>query len=261
MKIKQFLVKLHWILKTQIGIDLFVFFKALRGVIPFVIDYYRFSSKFKGVLRLKPCLHDRYEEGGAAKDEYFWQDLLVSQMIFKKAPLKHVDVGSRIDGFIAHLASFRSVEVFDIRPLTSNIPGVKFVQADLMSEYSELFGYCDSISCLHAIEHFGLGRYGDSIDVDGYKKGLTSMAKFLQKDGYFYLSTPIGIGRVDFNANRVFDPVDIIHEATVNSLLLHEFYVFDVEKGARKEIISDEVFFNLGKVEYSLGIFVFKKIC
>ena len=43
------------------------------------------------------------------------------------------------------------------------MPGVVFRQADLMNPVSLPItageGYCDSLSCLHAIEHFGLGRY------------------------------------------------------------------------------------------------------
>ena len=31
---------------------------------------------------------------------------------------------------------------------------------------SALGGYCDSLSCLHALEHFGLGRYGDAVDFE-----------------------------------------------------------------------------------------------
>mgnify|MGYP006185842181 CR=1 FL=1 len=31
-----------------------------------------------------------------------------------------------------------------------------------------LLNYCDSLSCLHALEHFGLGRYNDPIQFDGY---------------------------------------------------------------------------------------------
>lgn len=53
-----------------------------------------------------PCLTDRYEEGGATKNEYFWQDLLVARSIYACAPLKHVDIGSRVYGFVAHVASF-----------------------------------------------------------------------------------------------------------------------------------------------------------
>ena len=33
---------------------------------------------------------------------------------------RHVDIGSRLDGFVAHVASFREIEVLDIRPLKVN---------------------------------------------------------------------------------------------------------------------------------------------
>jgi hypothetical protein len=39
-------------------------------------------------------------------------------------------------------------------------------------------GYCDSLSCLHALEHFGLGRYGDPIDPRGHEKGITRWRRF-----------------------------------------------------------------------------------
>jgi hypothetical protein len=64
-----------------------------------------------------PCLYDRSEEGGTASGEYFWQDLYIAQKIFKVNPHRHVDIGSRIDGFTAHVASFREIKVFDIEGL------------------------------------------------------------------------------------------------------------------------------------------------
>jgi len=79
-----------------------------------------------------PYLHDRYAEGGTTKSEYFWQDLLVARCIYEARPECHVDVGSRTDGFVAHVASFRKIEVFDVRPITTDIPGMTFHQADLM---------------------------------------------------------------------------------------------------------------------------------
>ena len=78
-----------------------------------------------------PCLQDRYEEAGKINSEYFWQDLLVARWIFEAKPDKHVDIGSRLDGFVAHVASFREIEVFDVRPITTQVPGVIFRQADL----------------------------------------------------------------------------------------------------------------------------------
>ncbi|MBK6338835.1 MAG: DUF268 domain-containing protein [Bacteroidetes bacterium] len=135
---------------------------------------------------------------------YFHMDLLVSQLVFKNQPLKHVDVGSRVDGFVAHVAAFRPIEIFDIRPIESKVENIKFIQADFMVQDSKLANYADSISCLHAIEHFGLGRYNDPIDVNGHKKGLENMYHVLQKGGKFYFATPMGPLRVEFNGHRVF---------------------------------------------------------
>jgi SAM-dependent methyltransferase len=256
---KNFLVQAHWLFKTQFGIDPLIFFRAIRGVIPYAIDYIRFSANYKGMLKLKPCLHDRYEEGGSAKDEYFWQDLFVAQKIYKKSPLIHVDIGSRIDGFVAHLATFRSVEVFDVRPITTQIPGVEFKQADLMNPVEGLFDYCDSLSSLHALEHFGLGRYGDPIDPKGYESGIRNMARIIKTGGYFYLSVPVGVERVEFNANRVFNPNAIVDIAGKNQLSLLEFYSFTAVDGLVEMDASRDALSSIGQREYSLGIFVFVK--
>ena len=213
-------------------------------------------------MNIMPCLHDRFEEGGETKSEYFWQDLLVARDIFEKMPEKHVDIGSRIDGFVSNVASFREIEVFDVRPITTEIPGVTFRQMDLMNPPEFSFsnnGYCDSLSCLHAIEHFGLGRYGDPLDPNGYKRGLENMALLLKPGGTFYLSTPIGQERVEFNAHRVFDPNIIVSLTKKNGLSLEHLNLIN-PNGTISDIPpnADELF-KLSKLSYSLGIFTFKK--
>ena len=108
-----------------------------------------------------PCLNDWGAESGTASGHYFHQDLLVASRIFENSPKIHVDIGSRIDGFVAHVAAFRKIEIFDVRPLGKTIPNMVFKQVDFMNPDFHMHHYCDSISSLHAIEHFGLGRYGD----------------------------------------------------------------------------------------------------
>jgi hypothetical protein len=156
--------------------------------------------------KIYPILNDRFSGSGSASGHYFHQDLLVARRIFLNNPVAHVDIGSRIDGFVAHVASFRPIEVLDIRPPVSNtIPNIIFRQADLMAPIDEkLENYCDSLSCLHALEHFGLGRYGDPVKYDGYLLGLNNMTKLLKRGGTLYLSVPIGPQRIEFNAHRVF---------------------------------------------------------
>jgi hypothetical protein len=212
-----------------------------------------------------PCLHDRFEEGGATKSEYFWQDLLVARWINQAAPIKHVDVGSRVDGFVAHVASFREIEVFDVRPITAQIPGVVFQQADLMVEQEVLEytgkwgGYCDSLSCLHALEHFGLGRYGDPINPLGYTLGIKTMCSLLRPGGKFYLSTPIGRERVEFNANWVFDPRNIVRLVVSEGLQIDQLTVITSGGTVRNFSTDEESLTTLAGQIYNLGIFVFIK--
>ena len=63
-----------------------------------------------------PVFMDKKAEAGKLRD-YFIQDLYMAQNIFKDNPKKHVDIGSRIDGFVANVASFREIELLDIRDI------------------------------------------------------------------------------------------------------------------------------------------------
>jgi hypothetical protein len=198
-------------LLLMLGIDPGKAFRSLRALPTFLGDFLEFRRQRPKMSdqfpfgKLYPCLEDRFAQSGHAAGHYFHQDLLVARRINANNPKTHVDVGSRIDGFVAHVASFREIEVFDIRPLEHEIPNMRFVRADLMAPIvPSLVDYCDSISCLHALEHFGLGRYGDSLNYDGHVVGLKNLTAILQKGGKLYLSVPIGPQRIEFNAHRVF---------------------------------------------------------
>lgn len=206
-----------------------------------------------------PCLSDRSVEGGKARGHYFHQDLLIANRIFKKKPRKHVDVASRIDGFVAHVASFRTIEVLDIRPVSSRIKNIVFRRMDVTQTVSEFEDYCDSLSCLHALEHFGLGRYGDAIDFVGHVKGFENLTRMLKQGGMLYLSVPIGPERIDFNAHRVFH-VSTILDMAADSFELKAFSYID-DSGDLHEnvkILDDDLDSNFG-CYYGCGVFEFRK--
>ena len=258
--LRAILIRVEWLLITQFGFDPRKTLRSLHGLPRYLKDLFRFRANFNGRIELVPCLHDWHEEGGSTKSEYFWQDLLVARLIFDARPQKHVDVGSRVDGFVSHVASFREIEVFDIRPITTHIPGVIFKQADFMHPEG-LFGngeYCDSLSCLHALEHFGLGRYGDPIDPRGFEHGLANMGKLLKPNGVFYLSVPIGVERVEFNGNRVFDPRTIINLASQSSLVLSRLTTIRGD-GTDQQIINPTLLADLANQRYTLALFEFVK--
>ncbi len=203
----------HFSAKFAQFLNLKIQFMSKKLSIGKLIEYYKDLSQFKKSLGNNPefpfgkkrmIMNEKNVESGTMSGHYFHQDLLAARRIFQNNPAKHVDIGSRTDGFVAHVASYREIEVFDIRPLDKKVVNVKFVQADFMKMPEHLISYTDSVSCLHAIEHFGLGRYGDPIDANGHLKGLDSINKLLKGGGKFYFSTPIGQQRIEFNAHRVF---------------------------------------------------------
>lgn len=156
------------------------------------------------VEKLTAYYEDKSDSAGMLPYHYFYQDLYVAQRIYKNNPIRHVDIGSSIASFVAHVAAFREIDVFDIRPLDAPITNVRFRQVDLMQLDEKYEGSTDSISCLHALEHFGLGRYGDPICYDGYLLGFVNIHKILKPNGKFYFSVPLGKQRVEFHAHRVF---------------------------------------------------------
>ena len=208
-----------------------------------------------------PCLDDRYSESGTAKGHYFHQDLLVAQKIFKKKPHTHVDIGSRVDGFIAHVASFREIEVFDIREFPTNITNIKPLKINMMVKIDdELTNYCDSISCLHALEHFGLGRYGDPVDFEGFLKGFENIHKILKPGGNLYLSVPIGPQRIEFNAHRIFS-VRYLLELISPKYRIDSFsYVNDNEDLFKDVDLSEEEIARNFGCSYGCGILELTKI-
>ena len=206
--IKLNLIRLRKLFRS-FGFDPLVFINTMRG-----LRFYRRDlaelKKQKGANssfyfgRKYPILNERFSQSGTMSGHYFHQDLFVARRIFLNNPVRHIDIGSRTDGFVAHVAAFRKIEIVDIRQQASKVDNILFRQADLMKLPADLIDSCDSISSLHAIEHFGLGRYGDEIDYNGHVKAITNITKILKSGGKFYFSVPMGEQRIEFNAHRVF---------------------------------------------------------
>jgi hypothetical protein len=127
---------------------------------------------------------------------------------------------------------------------------------DIADEFREC---CDSLSCLHAIEHFGLGRYGDKVDLFGYVKGFNNLGQLLKPGGVLYLSTPIGPQRIDFNACRVFD-IQTILDLARSCFVIESFSFVDDDGNSHEnvELTPGLIKDNCG-CEYGCGIFEFRK--
>ncbi|OHE21640.1 MAG: hypothetical protein A2Z43_01560 [Syntrophobacterales bacterium RBG_19FT_COMBO_59_10] len=206
-----------------------------------------------------PCLADKGQGSGVLAEHYFYQDLYCARKVFQNNPARHVDIGSRIDGFVSHVASFREIEVLDVRDLSPAIPGIRFNRADLTAKNFPLVDYCDSLSCLHAFEHFGLGRYGDPVDYDGHLVGWKNMHRMLKKGGKLYFSVPIGTQRIEFNAHRIFSIAYLLKLMDKRYSIDSFAYINDVQEFIADTALDEASVRNNFGCLYGCGIFELTK--
>lgn len=207
-------------------------------------------------LRLRntfPCLLDRYENAGSLPKHYFWQDLWGARKVFKLGLKHHYDIGSRLDGFIAHCLPFCEIVMLDIRPLQTQIQNLQFQQTNCMDMHQIPDGSIPSLSSFHAIEHFGLGRYGDPIDPLGHQKAIAEMKRIVCEGGVLLFSVPIGVQRIEFNGHRIFDPLEVIR--LFNGFELVEFSAIDDNDAFHENVAAE----NYRTLRYGCGLFHFKK--
>jgi hypothetical protein len=184
---------------------------------------------------------------------YTYHPAWAARILAKTRPAKHVDISS-ILSFCAVVSAFVPVEFYDFRPAPIELDRLTTGAADV----TQLPFGSDSIaslSCMHVIEHIGLGRYGDPLDPDGDFKAIGELVRVLAPGGNLLVATPVGRPRVEFNAHRVYD-----HEAFASyfrPLELVEFALIE-ERGDSGLIVAPSP--ELVRSEsYGCGCFWFRK--
>jgi hypothetical protein len=233
--------------------------RKLRGIPYLLINAIKYIQSSEGkefslnLSNLYYSSYDRFAKAGDLPQHYFLQDLWAAQYIYEMKVATHVDVGSRMDGFVAHVLSFAKVKYVDIRPFDTEIPGLTYIKGsvvDLPFDNESIV----TISCLHVIEHIGLGRYGDPVDPSGYLDAAKELSRVLKQGGTLLLGTPVGHERLCFDAHRIFDPLTIVK--AFDSLQLKFFSLID---DGGEGILKNASFNSARQCNYGCGLFVFKK--
>ncbi len=184
---------------------------------------------------------------------YTYHPAWAARVLARTRPKKHIDISSIVN-FGTIVSAFIPVEFYDFRPAALELEGLHTGAADL----TRLHFPSDSIaslSCMHVIEHIGLGRYGDPLDPDGDLKAISELVRVLAPGGDLLVATPIGRPRVEFNAHRVYD-----HEAFARyfaPLELVEFALIE-EHGVAGPIVAPPSS-RVRAESYGCGCFWFRK--
>ena len=203
-----------------------------------------------GVLDSHPCLGD-WSMHTPFDAHYFYQGAWLARRLSESKLHQHVDVGSSVLT-MSVLSAWVDTVLVDYRPLRVSLPGLSSVAGDIL-QLPFTDNSFNSLSCLHVIEHIGLGRYGDPIDPQGSIKAAYELQRIVRPGGKLFLSLPIGRERVCYNAHRVYAPDSVIK--IFEKLRLVEFsYVDDAGQLRERRMPS-----SASELQYGCGLFVFEK--
>jgi len=184
---------------------------------------------------------------------YFYQAAWIARRLTCTKPLWHVDIGSSVM-MIGVTSAIAPTTFVDYRPFRAQLAGLQSLAGDLMT-----LPFADdsvpSLSCLHVIEHVGLGRYGDKLNPQGSYEAGCELARILGRGGRLFLSTPVGRERVQFNAHRVFAPETVV--AMFKDLELVDYALVDDQGRFRDHQYPISMHSFNG--EYGCGMFEFVK--
>ena len=126
-----------------------------------------------------------------------------ARVIAKTRPAEHVDIGG-LTYFAGIASAIVPFKYYDFNPIKIPLPGIVTGQVNL-TRLPFGSGEIQSLSCLHVIEHIGLGRYGDDLNVTGDIKACEELSRVVAPNGQLLIVVPImGKPRLHFNAHRIY---------------------------------------------------------
>jgi SAM-dependent methyltransferase len=147
----------------------------------------------------------QYDLGTHPESYVDYECTFAAQQIGALKPGSVLDIGS-YRHFVLGLLSHFDVTTIDVRNRQSISENETVITCDAkrLPLRDESFS---AVVSLCALEHFGLGRYGDEFDLDADRKALREMRRVLMSHGHLILTTTITRAKpsIGFNAHRIYN--------------------------------------------------------
>lgn len=202
---------------------------------------------------IMPCYWDKTTNTDF-DHHYVLHTAWASRKVAEISPEKHIDIASSLY-FCTSVSSFVPVEFYDYRPAKIDLPNLTTGEGDLTNLHFES-NSIESLSCMHTVEHIGLGRYGDPLDYDGDLKAIAELKRVVKQGGHLLFVVPVGKPKIVFNAHRIYSYEQILHyfegfEVVEFSLITDDNKGGQLVMNASPDMVADQ--------EYGCGCFLLKK--
>jgi hypothetical protein len=185
---------------------------------------------------------------------YIYHIAWAARIVALTKPKFHVDISSSLH-FCTVVSAFIPVRFYDYRPVNLQLNQLSTDYADLTSLPFE-DGSLRSLSCMHVVEHVGLGRYGDPLDPTGDLKAMTELQRVLAAGGSLLFVVPVGKPKIMFNAHRIYSYEQI--SSYFNGMELKQFALIPDDL-RDKGIILNATSELANAQNYGCGCFWFQK--
>lgn len=180
------------------------FFITFPIILRSYLDYRRRDTKKRFPIPLgsvMPCLFEntpytRFDT------HYIYHTAWAARRVNEINAKEHVDISSSLY-FSGIVSAFKPVLFYDFRPANLNLSNLTSQAANLSHLHFE-DNSIESLSCMHTVEHVGLGRYGDDIDPEGDIQAAKELGRVVKKEGSLLFVVPLGKPRIQFNAHRIY---------------------------------------------------------
>lgn len=176
--------------------------------------YFKKISKSQGDKRFSILWRDRkpmlFDKTGTTNFDahYIYHLAWAARIVNKISPKIHIDISSSLT-FSSMLSAFIPVQFYDYRPANIILSGLESRKANILS-LPFPNDSVKSISCMHTVEHIGLGRYGDNIDTEGDIKAINELKRVATRGGTLIFVVPVGKPKLMYNAHRIYSFSQIV---------------------------------------------------
>jgi SAM-dependent methyltransferase len=184
---------------------------------------------------------------------YVFHTAWAARVLARTRPSRHVDIGSALY-FVTGVSAFVPVEFVDIRPARLGLSGLD-ARAGTLAALPYADRSIESLSCMHVLEHVGLGRYGDPVDYDGDLRAAAELSRVLAPGGRLLMVVPLGgVARIQFNAHRIYTREQVV--GMFEGLRLDAFTLIP-ESAVDGDLVADPPASLLARERYGCGCFEF----